>query len=251
MKTFLLTLSYDGTAYHGWQRQNGQVTVQEKVEDALCKLVGAPVSITASGRTDEGVHALGQTVSFACDTTIPCEKFAAALNTLLPPDIRAVACKNVPDGFCARKSAKRKTYVYRLYLSPHMLPHIDRYALRIDAPLDAQLCMRACKAVEGRHDFKQFYCMGSSAKTTERTVYACSFASFAAQGTMPPMYEITVCGEGFLYKMVRLIVGAILRLNGGKISWDDFVAALQGEDGSVPKVPAASKGLTLASVEYV
>ena len=245
-----MTIAYDGTAYHGWQRQVGQATVQERVESALSELTGAPVSVTASGRTDEGVHAAGQAVSFACATNIPCEKLPAALNARLPDDIRAVRCRQVPEGFCARKSAKRKTYAYRFYLSSQVLPHMDRYALRIETPPDIERLTEACAAVEGTHDFRNFYCLGSSAKTTVRTVYSCCFAAYPAYGITPPTYELTICGDGFLYKMVRLIAGALLSLSREEITLAEFGRAVRGEATSLRKVPAPSKGLTLCQVEY-
>ena len=250
MSTFLLRLSYDGTDYHGWQKQKGVRSLQETVEGALQSLVGAPVAVTASGRTDEGVHALSQAVSFCCDTSIPCEKFAAALNTFLPKDIRAIDCTFVSDGFCARRSAKKKTYVYRLYASDKPLPHMERYALRVDTAPNIELWQKACRAIEGTHDFSSFYCLGSSAKTTVRTIYSCGFSSYETQGVMPPCYEFRICGNGFLYKMVRLLVGALLRLDSGKITLDDFTAALNGQLERIQKIPAPAHGLWLHSVEY-
>lgn len=250
MKTYLLTIAYDGTGYCGWQRQNGQRSVQGEVENALCALLHAPVSVTASGRTDEGVHARAQAVSFACDMTVPAANLPAALNTHLPPSVRALRCKEMPDGFCARRSAKKKTYVYRFVLSDLPLPHCERDALRVPAPLDEALWQRLCEKIEGTHDFAAFCCAGSSAKTTVRTVYSCSFAAFPAVGSLPPFYEFTVCGNGFLYKMVRLLVGAILRVQSGKESEENFLAALAGNGNAIRKVPASPQGLTLLGVEY-
>lgn len=249
-KNYLLTLSYDGSAYHGWQRQKGVVTVQQTVEDCLAALANAPVACTASGRTDEGVHALGQAVSFACETSVPTEKLCDALNARLPDDIRAVSCRETGENFCARRSAKKKTYVYRMYLSPVPLPHMEKYALRVDAPLDMPLWQEACRAVCGTHDFRAFCCAGSNAQTTVRTIYACDCIAYPAAGLNAPVYEFSVCGNGFLYKTVRLIVGALLRLNDGKISMRDFCAALDGDTTAVKKIPAPGKGLYLKSVEY-
>ena len=248
MKNYLLTISYDGTDYHGWQRQNGQTTVQESLEEALRGLFNCEVTATASGRTDEGVHALKQAVSFMADTSVPTEKIPAALNGILPPDIRAIDCMEVPDGFCARKSAKRKTYAYRFYISPTPHPHLERYALRVDN-LDTSAMRKACEAVVGTHDFSNFYCLGSSAKTTVRTVYSCELREYAPQGTTPAVMELEICGNGFLYKMVRLIAGALIRVGKGEISVGDFVAAVEKKCEN-RKIPAPSKGLTLVKVEY-
>ena len=248
MKNFLLTISYDGTDYHGWQRQAGQASIQQKLEEALSELFKCEVTATASGRTDEGVHALGQAVSFSCDTTVPAEKIPAALNGLLPPDIRAVNCVETPDGFCARRSAKKKTYVYRCYISPTVHPHLDRYALRVDE-LDTLAMERACEAVVGTHDFDNFYCLGSSAKTTVRTVYSCNLRKFGGHGITPSTLELEICGNGFLYKMVRLIAGALIKVGKGEISPEDFAAAVERKT-TLRKIPAPSKGLTLVKVEY-
>lgn len=251
MKTYLMIIGYDGTNYHGWQKQSGVVTIQETVECALEKLLKQTVSVTASGRTDEGVHAAGQAVTFSCDTSVPAANFPAALNAYLPPDVRAISCAQVPDGFCARKRAKKKTYVYRMYYSKMPLVYMDRFALRVAEPLDTGLLNSAAKLIEGTHDFKEFYCLGSSAKTTVRSVYSCSFTEYPPQGIMPAVYEFKICGNGFLYKMVRLLAGALLQLNSGKTTIEDFSAALLGEPDKAKKVPAESKGLTLYSVEYV
>ena len=250
MKTYLLTLSYDGTDFHGWQRQNNLPTVQKVLEDALAEFADSPVTVTASGRTDEGVHALGQTASFSCETSGPAHKFADALNSRLPQSVRAVSCKEVLSGFCARRSAKRKTYVYRMYVSPRPLPHFERYALRLDCAPNVELMKKAAAAIGGTHDFKEFYCLGSSAKTTVRTVFSCSFELFEPRGITPAVCEFKICGDGFLYKMVRLLAGALLALNCGKLTLEDFKAAVGGEAGKVKKVPAEAKGLTLVSVEY-
>lgn len=250
MSVFLLTLGYDGTDYCGWQKQKNARSLQETVEDALYALTAQRVAVTASGRTDEGVHACAQAVSFSCDTSIPPQSFAAALNAYLPPSVRAVHCVEAAQGFCARKCAKKKTYVYRMYLSDTPLMHMERYALRLTKAPNESVWQKACRAIAGTHDFVCFRCAGSSAKTTVRTVYACEFTSYPAQGMTPPVYEFRICGNGFLYKMVRLLAGALLRLDEGKLSWDDFAAALDGQEDCVRKVPAPAKGLWLYDVTY-
>ncbi|MDE7395671.1 MAG: tRNA pseudouridine(38-40) synthase TruA [Clostridiales bacterium] len=255
MKTYLLYIAYDGTDFHGWQKQKNVVTVQAAVEQALSALVKQEVAVTASGRTDEGVHALHQAVSFACETPVPAASFPSALNALLPPSVRALSCCEAEEGFCARKAAKRKTYVYRFYLSEQDSPVFGRYALRVGKPLDLPLLQKACEMIVGTHDFSGFYCMGSSAKTTVRTIYDCSFAFRKGQGIEPDGYEFRICGNGFLYKMVRLLVSALLRVENGTLSLSDFSAAVcspaEAKGKSVKKIPAPSHGLFLESVEYV
>lgn len=253
MKTYLLTLSYDGTDFHGWQKQKDLPTVQAAVEESLARLLGQEVSVTASGRTDEGVHALGQAVSFCCETPIPAASLPTALNPLLPPSIRALACEEREEGFCARKTAKKKTYAYRFYVSDKDSPIFGRYALRIEKPLDLPLLQEACACLVGTHDFSQFYCTGSSAKTTVRTIYACSLSRHEGEGVTPDTYEFRICGNGFLYKMVRLLVSALLRINKGELSLADFMTAvrLPSEGVKIKKIPAPPHGLFLESVEYI
>lgn len=247
MKTVLLTVAYDGTEFHGWQKQPNLRTVQGVLEDALGKICAQSVAVTASGRTDEGVHAAGQTVSFDYDASVPVGNLPAALGSVLPPDLRALSAREVENGFNARKSAKRKRYVYRMYCGTE-IPQHSRYALHLPRPLDLPLLEKACAHIAGTHDFVRFYCAGSSAKTTVRTVYDCSLQRNAEQGN-DALYEFSICGNGFLYKMVRLLVGALLSLSDGKITLDEFVAALDGKAG-IRKIPAPPHGLTLQSVEY-
>lgn len=255
MKTYLLYIAYDGTDFHGWQKQKNVVTVQAAVEQALSMLVGQEVAVTASGRTDEGVHAISQAVSFSCETPVPAASVPAALNPLLPPSVRALSCQEKENGFCARKAAKRKTYVYRFYLSKQDSPVFGRYALRVSEPLDLSVLQKACEMIVGTHDFSRFYCAGSSAKTTVRTIYDCSFSFRKGQGIEPDGYEFRICGNGFLYKMVRLLVSALLRVEKGTLTPEDFSAALrspsEARSESVKKIPAPPHGLFLESVEYV
>ena len=161
-----LTVCYDGTSYCGWQRQKNGFTVQEALEQAVQALTGEKVSVTGSGRTDSGVHAKGQVAHFDTNSTIPAEKFFLALNPLLPDDIKVLKSERVSENFHSVRSAKRKTYVYSLYLSSVPVPLYERYALRTDEPIDIKKMQKAAELFIGEKDFKAFSSTGSSVKGT-------------------------------------------------------------------------------------
>lgn len=158
-------ISYYGANYVGWQRQLNGLSVQEVLEKALEKTFGAPTSATASGRTDAGVHALGQVVHFDADTSIPADKVPFAVNTHLPDDVSMLSCEIAPENFNARFSAKRKTYCYKIYVSKHRLPVLELDHEHITYPLDLDKIEQAAKIIEGTHDFKCFEASGSVVKT--------------------------------------------------------------------------------------
>ncbi len=240
---YKITLQYDGGGYHGWQRQPKEpLTVQEAVERALEKVTGVPTKVTGSGRTDEGVHALGQTAHFDADKELPEERYLAALNHWLPSDIRVISCERAEEGFDARKSAKRKTYEYRMYLSPVENPLRRTRELWLKSA-DVGRMDEAARLFIGEHDFSAFMSSGSSAKTTTRTVYA------AGVRTEGDSIVFSVTGNGFLYNMVRIMAGAIIRVGGGES--DDFIknALSSGDRTLVPDI-APPYALYLANVEY-
>ncbi len=239
----VLTISYDGTNYVGWQRQKNGVSVQEVLENALFKATGEKVNLIASGRTDSGVHAEGQVAHFDTTSTIPPEKFYLALNSLLPDDIRILSSHSAPSDFHARYTAKRKTYVYNFYISSVILPLKDRYSTRID-DFSVEKAQKVLDEIVGEHDFKCFLASGSEIKTTVRTIYS---ATVKQEGND---ISIEVCGNGFLYNMVRIIAGTALYASSDKLTADDLkTAILQGDRKKVGKT-APAKGLILKSVEY-
>ena len=240
-----LTLSYDGTAYCGWQRQKNGLSVQEVVEDAVYKLTGETVTVTGSGRTDAGVHAAAQVVSFSLDSTIPPERLYLALNAYLPDDVKATASEAADENFNARYSAKKKTYRYSFYYSDVVLPLKDRYATRTSSQgLDFIRMIAFADALVGVHDFSAFSGVGSSIKTSVRTIYSIDIREFA-EG-----FTIDVCGNGFLYNMVRIIAGAVYAAGTGEVDEGDALTALStGKRHKLFKTLPA-KGLTLVGVEY-
>lgn len=236
-------VTYDGTNYSGWQIQRGQVSVQEKIEEALERLFGTKTSIVGSGRTDAGVHAEGQVFSFESDTTIPQIRLYKAINAYLPEDIRVLSCEKTSADFNARHSAKKKTYCYRLYCSEVENPLKERYSVKI-FPVDIDKMKEAAKLLIGEHDFKAFCSTGSSVKSTVRKIYSLSIKKVKEDIT------ITVCGNGFLYNMVRIIVGTLVGVGEGRIPLDNIKKALICGDRTLVGKTLSAKGLTLKKVVY-
>ena len=239
-----LTISYDGTEYVGWQRQKNGISVQELVENAVLKVTGENVSVTASGRTDAGVHALFQVANFKTNSSIPPERFAYALNSHLPRDIRIIKSETAEADFSARYSAKRKTYRYSMYVSDTQRPLKDRYALDVYPFPNIEKMREIAKEFCGEHDFKSYSSTGSSVKTTVRTIYSIEIKHIGEDIT------IDVCGNGFLYNMVRIICGALLSYGYGKTSKTDLLKGFCGEKRPNAVKNLAARGLTLLNVEY-
>lgn len=251
-------ISYYGANYVGWQRQLNGLSVQEVLEKALEKTFGAPTSATASGRTDAGVHALGQVVHFDADTSIPTDKIPFAVNTHLPDDVSMLSCEIAPENFNARFSAKRKTYCYKIYVSKHRLPVLELDHEHITYPLDLDKIEQAAKIIEGTHDFKCFEASGSVVKNTVRTVYSVDVATrhfdnatVRADGKFfGGELSISVTGNGFLYNMVRIIAGTLVYVGIGKLTPQDVSRILETGDRKAAGKTLGAKGLTLMSVQY-
>lgn len=250
-------ISYFGGNYVGWQRQKNGVSVQECFEDALTATFGVETPCTASGRTDAGVHAVGQVIHFDAETSIPVEKIPYAVNTALPEDISMLYCEVAPDGFNARFSAKRKTYCYRLYYSPHRLPILDKTHAHTVIPADVDKMREAAALIVGTHDFKCFEATGSKVKDTVRTVYSLTvekneLETGQTDSTKPSPYEITVtvCGNGFLYNMVRIIAGTLLYVGIGKLIVEDVNDLLESRDRTKAGKTLPAEGLCLINVVY-
>ncbi len=246
---YVLKIAYDGTEYAGWQRQKNAPSVQESLEDAIFQALGIDVRVTASGRTDAGVHAAGQVCHFDSDEiTVPPEKLPDCLNRFLPSDIRLLEGWEGKDGFDSNRSAKRKSYAYFLYASHREMPLLERYAVRVDELPSMEKLQRNAKLFEGEHDFKAFCASGSSVKTTVRTVYEVNverWENFGACGV-----KITVTGNGFLYNMVRTLVGELLELASGKKTQESLEKAFETGDRKLLGKTMPAKGLLLQSVEY-
>lgn len=240
----LITVEYKGTAYCGWQRQKNALSVQEVLANAYFKLTGEKVTMHGSGRTDAGVHALGQKVHFDTSSAIPAERLPFAINPLLPQDIKVKDAKEVSKDFNARFDVKRKTYVYKFYVSPTESPMLYDFQCHLVTVPDMTLMQECAKRIVGTHDFLPFQATGGHVKSTVRTVYSIDIDKTDDQ------YSITVCGNGFLYNMVRIIAGTIYWCGIGKITPDDVDKAFETKDRKLLGKTLEAKGLYLAKVEY-
>jgi tRNA pseudouridine38-40 synthase len=254
MPAFRLTLAYDGTGFEGWQSQSrgGARTVQGEVEAALRRLSGgARVAVAAAGRTDAGVHALGQVISFSLERGIPPEELRRAMNGLLPGDVRVLGAALAPAGFHARRSARSKLYRYVLDTGPVQLPVRRARAGHTPWLLDQDRVAEAARLYLGRHDFASLRSSGGSARTSVRTVTRseAAFVEPEAPGLGPTLvYEVEA--DGFLRRMVRSLVGGLLAVGRGASSLAELGAALEARDRGQWPPPAEARGLTLVRVDY-
>lgn len=245
---YVVKIAYDGTDYAGWQRQKNARSVQEVLEDAVFSALGLRVNVTASGRTDAGVHALAQVCHFDADTTVPPEKMPDCLNRFLPSDVRVTEGLFMGDDFDANRSAKKKTYCYTFYVSPREMPLKDRYAVRLDDAPSVETLQKYALLFEGEHDFKAFCASGSSVKTTVRRVYRVRVEEGESLGSRD--IRVFVTGNGFLYNMVRTMVGELLDLATERKTVDSLLKAYETGDRSLLGKTMSAKGLCLMDVDY-
>lgn len=248
MPTYCLTLQYDGSRYNGWQKQgNTSNTIQEKLETLLNRLYGQPIELAGSGRTDAGVHALGQTASFRVPTSIDrysCEELCRLLNQYLPEDIRALSCAQKDERFHARLLASRKIYEYRIDTGQTADVFSRRYALHLPEPLDLNAMKQAAEELTGTHDFLSFCSNKRMKKSSVRTIYSIDFL------TEGKFLIIRYCGNGFLYHMVRILTGTLLEVGLGQRSPQDMPRILKSKDRTQAGYTAPPHGLFLVSVSY-
>lgn len=244
-RTWKLTLSYDGTGFAGWQVQPRQRTVQGVLERALSRIEGAPVKAAGSGRTDAGVHALGQVASCSMRNPIPAGGLLKALNRLLPAAIRVTCAVEISAGFHARYAACAKTYEYRIHRAPICSPFESRYVYWHPYRLEEEAMALAAGRFEGEFDFRSFASQrGGPAGSAVRAVYS---SSLRRDGDLL-VYRVR--GSGFLYRMVRNLVGTLLEVGRGNLAPDDIGRILEARDRSAAGPTAPARGLFLASVEY-
>lgn len=248
MRTIKLTLAYDGTAYAGWQVQSRKGTLQEVIETALTRITGEPIRVTASGRTDAGVHALGQVVGFRTESRLSSEVLMRALNAELPRDIAVLAAAEAPEGFHATLHAKRKRYRYMIYDGPVRDVFRRRTAWHCPRGLDVEAMHRAAQSLCGTHDFSSFETQGSPRKTPIRTIYDISVRR-GFEGNQH-LVAVEVEADGFLYNMVRTIVGTLSKVGRGARteSWVADVLAARDRRAAGPTAPP--HGLFLVHVNY-
>ncbi len=241
---YVIKTAYDGSDFSGWQIQPNARTVQEELEKAVFAALGERCAVTASGRTDAGVHALCQICQFSCETTVPAEKLAAAINRNLPADISVLASAAAPENFDCNRSAKRKTYVYRAYFSPCRNPLKDRYSVWLKGEPNIEKMQDICSLFVGKHDFKAYCASGSQVKTTVREIY-----SLTAEKKGDDV-SLTVTGNGFLYNMVRTIAGTVFAYAAGALDREKVARSIQNADRSCVGKTMPPQGLFLYDVDY-
>ena len=272
MTTFKITLAYDGAGFVGWQRQASGMSIQKLIEDALADLDGRDVAVAGAGRTDAGVHALGQVAGFSLERAIAPDTLARALNARLPETVRVVAAEEVPPRFHARFDARWKTYRYRLWHGRTSNPFERQYAWHVSGALDVAAMAAAARLVEGRHDFAGFQGAGSDPNTTEREVFSSRIVRSrklsTTEGTevteaqtglflrVPrvlcggELIQYEIAGDGFLRHMVRNIVGTLVEIGRGRRSVESIGEVLASRDRARAGPTAPAEGLFLVHVAY-
>jgi tRNA pseudouridine38-40 synthase len=255
MRNLKLVLAYDGTDFCGWQIQPDAPSIQGTLASAIGRITGEKVLPQGSGRTDVGVHALAQVATFQTDSVIPAANLVIALNDILPVSIRVLEADEVPDDFHARKSAKAKTYRYRIYRAAICPPFLANYVWHYPYPLDFEAMKQAAPVIEGEHDFTSFAAVdpekdhhegreGTRRQANVRTI----FSSTWQQESTEFIYEVR--GNGFLHHMVRNLVGTFLLVGKGTLNTSDVSRILQARDRSAAGGTSPASGLYLVNVEY-
>lgn len=244
MRTLKLCVAYDGSCYHGFQKQKNILTIQGVLEEVLSKLCGETITIAGSGRTDACVHALEQTISLRTNGRIPCNNLVMASRSLLPSDIVIKSAQDVDEDFHARFSAYWKVYQYKLIINEYDDPFMVRYAWQIHEHIDIKLMNEAAKFILGTHDFSAFKSSGSVDSSPIKTIYT----AFWYQENNELIFRIA--GDGFLYHMVRNIVWSLVQVGLKKRTIDDLKKELNSSRGTFLNEPAPPQGLYLAKVFY-
>ena len=245
MRNLLLKISYDGKNYHGWQVQDNAVAVQSVFQEALEKVICEKTDIKGCSRTDSGVHALEYAVSFKTTRDIPCMNLVYALNRFLPPDIAAISCEEVSEDFHARYSCKGKEYVYKIWNSPVRNAFMADRVHNFRYPMDIEKMNKAAQYFIGKHDFTSF-CTGDNRemKDMERTVFD---AKVTRNGEL---VEFTVSADGFLYNMVRIMMGTLIEVSQGRMDPDSIPERIEMKNRKAAGPTAPASGLYLNKVFY-
>ena len=248
MRNLKLVLSYDGTEFSGWQIQPGAATIQGALALAIGRVTGENILPQGSGRTDAGVHALGQVASFGTQSPIPPENLVIALNDILPGAIRVLEASEVPGEFHARKSARAKTYRYRMYRGAICSPFIARYVWHYPYPLDEDQMQEVAGMIVGEQDFTSFAAVdperGREEMSNVRQIFSSSWERQSDE------FVYTVRGNGFLHHMVRNLVGTFVLAGKGALRASDLTRILEARLRSAAGATAPASGLCLVNVEY-
>ena len=244
MRNLLLTISFDGTAYHGWQVQDNALTVQQTLQDALQQLCSRRDNVVGCSRTDAGVHANMYCCNIRTEHPIPCDKLVTALNAVLPRDIAALDCKEVDFDFHARYDCKSKEYIYKIWNSPNKNPFLYNHSLHYKYPLDAEFLSSQAKQFIGTYDFSSFCAAGSSVEDTVRTVMN---ASVERNGDE---VIFRVEADGFLYNMVRIMMGTLIDISRGKLPENSIPQIIEAKNRFAAGYTAPARGLYLNKIHY-
>lgn len=245
MRNIKLVIEYDGKEFNGWQKQPNKLNIQGEIERAIKQITGEEVDLTASGRTDAGVHALGQVANFKTNSNIPIEKIPIALNSNLKKSIVIKSAEEVEERFHSRLNCKRKTYRYIINNSKYGTAIYRNLETHIPMKLDIQKMQEAVKYFEGEHDFKAFKASGTSSKSSVRTIYK---AEVIDAGNERIYIELT--GNGFLYNMVRIIAGTLVEVGLGKIEPNEIKTIIESKKRENAGKTLPPQGLYLVNVEY-
>ena len=245
MRNLKLTISYNGHEFFGWQKQDGLRTIQGTLEQAFFTLTGENVEVEGSGRTDKGVHALSQVASVKTENTMPTKNFKRALNNLLPPDIRVLKVEEVSEDFHARFSAKKKIYRYVVKVGGDVDAISFSTLAHFDYEVDLNKMKCASKLLIGKHDFHAFCSSGTQVSDFVREIYDIKISKKGR------IYTFDICGNGFLYNMVRIIVGTLLDVGRGKINEENIQKALKTGERKYAGTTMSPEGLFLKKVEYL
>ena len=245
MRNIKLVIEYDGKEFNGWQKQPNKLNIQGEIEQAIERITGEKVDLMASGRTDAGVHAMGQVANFKTNSNIPIEKFPIALNANLKKSIVIKSAEEVEERFHSRLNCKRKTYRYVINNSKYGTAIYRNLETHIPIKLDIQKMQQAIKYFEGEHDFKAFKASGTSSKSSVRTIYK---AEVLDAGNERIYIELT--GNGFLYNMVRIISGTLVDVGLGKIEPEEIENIILSKDRQYAGKTLPPQGLYLLTVEY-
>ncbi len=240
-----LVVAYDGTNYHGWQIQNNGITIESELNRALSALLGEDIQVIGASRTDSGVHAMGNIAVFDTASRMPAEKVSYALNQRLPEDIRIMRSYEVAGDWHPRHCASRKTYEYRIYRGEFPMPLRRLYTHFSYHEYDVARMREAAAYLVGEHDFKSFCQTGAQTETTVRTVLKCEVEEQGAE------LVIRVCGNGFLYNMVRIIAGTLMEVGRGRKAPEDIPKILAALDREAAGPTAPARGLTLIKYEFL
>ena len=244
MRNLLVEIAYNGSAYHGFQVQDNAITVEEVVQDAIERIIGKRENVIGCSRTDSGVHANSFFFNMHTENPIECERFVAALNHHLPHDIAVLSCRDVAEDFHARYCAKEKEYVYKILNSSVKNPFMHNLLLEYRYPLDEEKLNRAAKHFIGTHDFAAFRKEDTKERDSVRTIYK---SEVSRDGDI---VTFTVSGNGFLYNMVRIMVGTLLGVAQEKIGEDEIPEIIESLDRTKAGITAPACGLYLNRVEY-